>query len=412
MNSKALFPANIDRLLERGVVVPCPTSVEVDDAVVPERIAAGVVIHAGSRLFGERTSIGPGCEIGSEAPATVEDCQLGSRVQLKGGYFSGATFLDGAAMGSGAHIRPGTLMEEEASGAHAVAFKQTILLSYVTAGSLINFCDALMAGGTSRKNHSEIGSSYIHFNYTPHQDKATPSLLGDVPRGVMLNREPIFLGGQGALVGPVRIAFGTIVPAGTICRQDILEENLLFGAPSSAPQTSRPFRAGAYRAVNRLVNNNLNYIGNLRALQAWYVHARRKLMCGDAFGTAVHAGALAQLDSVVDERIRRLKEFAERMPHSLEMARADRGLALPPALEAQQNALMERWPAMEATLREGRPPEREARAREAFLAVWEQIPSGTSHTEAVAQLSPEARMRGTTWLQSIVDSTVGLWTNV
>ena len=84
-------------------------------------------------------------------------------------------------MGSGAHVRAGTLLEEEFDGAHAVGLKQTLFLPFVTAGSLINFCDALMAGGTSRKNHSEIGSSYIHFNYTPHRDKATPSLVGDVP---------------------------------------------------------------------------------------------------------------------------------------------------------------------------------------------------------------------------------------
>ena len=108
MNDPALIPAKVDILLKRGVVVPCPASVELDDALDPDRIAAGVVIHAGSRLCGKLTSIGPGCEIGSEAPATLENCQLGSRVQLKGGYFSGATFLDGANMGSAAHVRPGT----------------------------------------------------------------------------------------------------------------------------------------------------------------------------------------------------------------------------------------------------------------------------------------------------------------
>lgn len=53
-----------------------------------------------------------------------------------------------------------------------------------------------MAGGTSRKDHSEVGSSYIHFNYTPDGDKTTPSLICDVPRGVMLNQPPIFLGRQ------------------------------------------------------------------------------------------------------------------------------------------------------------------------------------------------------------------------
>jgi hypothetical protein len=43
----------------------------------------------------------------------------------------------------------------------------------------------------NRKDHSEVGSSYIHFNYTPNQDKASASLLGDVPRGVMLREPPM-----------------------------------------------------------------------------------------------------------------------------------------------------------------------------------------------------------------------------
>jgi UDP-N-acetylglucosamine/UDP-N-acetylgalactosamine diphosphorylase len=168
----------IDEWLKAGVAI----GPEVDIS----RIADDVVIHPSCRIRGEGTSIAPGCIIGAEAPATIENCQLGRNVELKGGTFSGATFLDGANMGSGAHIRAGTILEEEANGAHAVGLKQTILLPFVTLGSLINFCDVLMAGGTSRRNHSEVGSSYIHFNYTPHQDKATASLVGDIPEGVFL----------------------------------------------------------------------------------------------------------------------------------------------------------------------------------------------------------------------------------
>ena len=180
----------VEALLMRGVVIPEPDQVTIGEEVPPERVAPGVVLHPGTRLAGDTLSIGPGCELGTEQPVTVKNCQLGHNVVLAGGYFKEAVFLDGSAMGSAAHVRPGTLLEEAASGAHAVGFKQTILLAHVTTGSLINFCDVLMSGGTGRKDHSEVGSSYVHFNFTPHGDKATPSLIGDVPTGYAMIRPP------------------------------------------------------------------------------------------------------------------------------------------------------------------------------------------------------------------------------
>ncbi len=133
---------------------------------------------------------------------TLDDCRLGPKVELKGGYFKQSVFLEKANMGLGAQVREGCLLEEEANGAHCVGLKQTILLPFVTLGSLINFCDCLMAGGTSRKDHSEVGSSYIHFNYTPDGDKTTASLFGDVPRGVMLDQPPDLPGRPGRGRGP------------------------------------------------------------------------------------------------------------------------------------------------------------------------------------------------------------------
>jgi UDP-N-acetylglucosamine/UDP-N-acetylgalactosamine diphosphorylase len=400
----------VDALLQRGVEMPCPASVEVGTDVDPERIAPGVVIHTGCRILGARTSIGPGSELGAEAPVTFEDCQAGRNVALKGGFLSGATFLDGSSMGSGAHVRPGTLLEEEANGAHTVGFKQTLFLPFVTAGSLINFCDALMAGGTSRKNHSEIGSSYIHFNFTPHQDKATPSLIGDVPRGVMLDQAPVFLGGQGGLVGPVRIAYGSVIPAGLICRQDILEENRLYAPPPATTSTApRAFRAGAYRAIQRIVFNNLVYIGNIQALKLWYRFVRNRIMTTDPFSRACHEGAQEQIATVLDERIKRLKDLAERMVRSLEHAGKNSDLALPPALAAQQEALINRWPEMEAHLRAGPAPDTGAQDRDAFLSSWERADTRMSYIQTVASLSPEAKKTGTAWLQAVVDSVSALW---
>jgi UDP-N-acetylglucosamine/UDP-N-acetylgalactosamine diphosphorylase len=389
-------------LLQRGVVVPVPETVEIGTDLLPERIAPGVIIHAGSRILGPDTSIGPGSEIGAEAPATVENCRIGRSVSLKGGYFSGAVFLDGSSMGSGAHVRPGTLLEEEANGAHAVGFKQTILLPFVTAGSLINLCDCLIAGGTSRKNHSEIGSSYIHFNFTPHQDKATASLVGDVPRGVMLDRRPIFLGGQGGLVGPARIAFGTVIPAGVICRGDVLEENRLYGLAQKPSSETQAYTAGLYRSVRRIIRNNLIYIGNIRALQAWYRLVRSRVMQGDPFSGFCHAGALAQLRAVIEERRKRLAELAAKMPASLEKARAQLGSMLPANPYGEQEAFHKAWPELEAQLQEE--PEGDLSHRDAFLEAWERTDRNLPYPAAIAQAGREARTRGTAWLQSIVDA--------
>ena len=400
----------VEALRQRGVVIPCPSAVEVGDDVDSERIAPGVVIHAGCRIVGASTSIGPGSELGAEAPVTVENCQAGLNVALKGGYLSGATFLDGASMGSGAHIRAGTLLEEQAGGAHAVGLKQTLFLAFVTAGSLINFCDALMAGGTSRKNHSEIGSSYIHFNFTPHQDKATPSLIGDVPRGVMLDQEPIFLGGQGGLVGPVRIAYGTVIPAGIICRQDILQENSLYAPPLAASSAApRAFRVGAYRAIQRIVVNNLNYIGNIQALKLWYQLVRKTRMTSDPFSQACHAGALQQIDRVLKERIQRLKDLAEKMQRSIEYAKSDSSLDIAPGLLAQQQLLASRWPEIESKLRQGPDPVVGARQRDEFLVIWEATDPGKSHLEAIGLLPAEAKTAGSAWLSAVVDSVSSLF---
>jgi len=411
MSDAPKLSESVQQLLHRGVVIPCPYSVEVDGAVVPDRIAPGVILHTGCRIAGARTSIGPGSELGREAPVVLEDCQLGHRVNLRGGYFSGATFLDGVDMGSAAHVRPATLLEEEAGGAHAVGLKQTIFLSFVTAGSLINFCDALMAGGTSRKNHSEIGSSYIHFNFTPHQDKATPSLVGDVPRGVFLDQAPIFLGGQGGLVGPARIAYGTVVPAGTICRQDILEEGKIFAAPE-APKLPRVFVPQIYRGIDRIVANNLIFIGNLWALQAWYRYARVRTMSANVFSQACRTGALVRIGECLEERIQRMSDLAEKIAYSVKNALAETGEDLSPGIKARQQALADHWPAMKERLKTGPPEDVGSSQRDVFLQAWDQVQVDSGHGDAVRALSPIARKAGTAWLQEIVESAAALWTKI
>ena len=305
-------------LIKKGVDIPNPLSLDIGEEVDLDQISGrGVKIYPGCRIYGSKTVIASGAGIGREGPVTIENCQIGPKVELKGGYFKEAVFLEGANMGLAAHVREGCILEEEAGGAHCVGLKQTILFPFVTLGSLINFCDCLMAGGTSRKDHSEVGSSYIHFNFTPSGDKTTPSLIGDVPRGVMLNKRPIFLGGQGGMVGPLRLGYGNVVAAGTILRQDFHEENkLIVGKPHGG--TIIDFNPYAYPGLSRVVENNFLYLANLTALEEWYVGVRREFFSKQEFGELIYGGLLDKLASARKERIKRLKTMAEKIPGSID----------------------------------------------------------------------------------------------
>ena len=379
----------VSRLREKGVSIPTPASVDIGDSVDIDRISGdGVVIHPGCRIHGAKTVISEGCVLGAEGPVTVDDCWLGPRVELKGGSFKRSVFLERANMGLGAQVREGCLLEEEANGAHCVGLKQTILLPFVTLGSLINFCDCLMAGGTSRKDHSEVGSSYIHFNYTPDGDKTTPSLFGDVPRGVMLDQPPIFLGGQGGAVGPVHVNYGTVVAAGSVLRHDVAEENqLVFASP---PQSFVQQRAPhAYRNLARVVRNNVSYLANLVALEQWYRHVRRPFFERQELGELVYAGALETLAAAKDERTKRLIAMASKVPEIHPLSGG---------LNACVGDLCELY-AIDENLPDGRE----------FLGLLrpEEAATRGNYLETVQGLSPEVRAAGVEWLERIVEALRG-----
>ena len=263
-------------------------------------------VEALRRLF-----LGPGAVVGAEGPATLVDSVLGEGASIASGFAKGAVLLKAAKLGANAHVREGTLLEEEASTAHAVGLKQTILLSFVTLGSLINFCDLLMAGGTSREDHSEVGSGFIHFNFTPWGragDKATPSLVGDATSGVFLRQRRIFLGGQAGLVGPRAIGFGSMTGAGQIVRRDV-------GAGRLAIQVARdidePLERPLDARVQPVVAKNIAYLAQLRALAAFYTEVRlaRSRAAGRADLVVVYEEAINNLGLCLAERVSRLKSF-------------------------------------------------------------------------------------------------------
>lgn len=384
------------KLLHQGVIMPDPDSVFFADDVNPACIHRGAVIHPGCRIYGFETSIGPDCQIGAESPVTIRNCQLGKGVEIGGGFLEGTTILDGATAGDGLHSRPGTLLEEFSSVAHTNGLKQTVLMPYVTLGSLINFCDVLMAGGTSSKNHSEVGSSYIHFNFTPHQDKATASLVGDVPRGVMMDCAPIFLGGQGGLVGPCRVAFGTVVAAGSVLRRNVLEENMLItGTSDNASLRTRPYNPLQYGNVNIIIENNLIYLGNLLALKAWYGYVRAPIMKKTPWGAACLGGAQKRIGEIWKERIKRLDQLAEKLEVSVESA-GDRASSI---VFVAQKKFIEDWPDIRTRISalniEPFAPEDVVAAAIGKLAIQD------DYLKAIKGLGVTDKAILTAWLQSI-----------
>lgn len=401
-----LSPA-LSALMDKGITVHTPESMHIDTAVNPERISAnGVTLHAGCRIYGVNTYIADDAELGAETPVTIDNCWIGSGVKLKGGYYANAVFLKGARMGSGAHVRGGTILEEGASGAHTVGLKQTLLMPFVTLGSLINFCDCFMAGGTSGQDHSEVGSSYIHFNYTPNQDKATASLMGDVPHGVFLRQRPIFLGGQGGLVGPSRIAYGTIIGAGSIYRKDQLKPDMLV-FEGGGRGGKIPFTPGLYRNVKRQVLNNLIYLGNLLALKQWYTHVRRAFI-GPDLPQPLWEGLCQTLEVAIDERLKRLDGLRQKMPRSLDIYKSQAGEGASTQAINQKQMLFDKWPAVADLLSDNDRFLGDLSLRDRFLEmVSKQIQAeGKDYIPIIQSLDSATVDSGTQWLQGIVDTVV------
>ena len=379
--------------------MPNPLNVDMDEAVRVDRISAhGVKIYPGCRIYGDKTVISNGSILGYEGPVTIDNCQIGPRVQLKGGYFKNSVFLNEASMGLGAHVREGCILEEQANGAHCVGLKQTILFPFVTLGSLINFCDCLMAGGTSRKDHSEVGSAYIHFNFTPDGDKTTASLIGEVPRGVMLNQPPIFLGGQGGIVGPIRLGYGNVVAAGTIVRSDFLEDNkLIVGKPHRGAVVR--FIPRSYPGLSRVVGNNLRYLANLLALEQWYVHVRHSFLKNQEFGELIYAGLLDKVGLAKRERMKRLKAMASKISETKKKDGRDRRLTPGKSEFCDKIEQVCELFKEEYAAGEGLEP------RDRFLNVFEEYKgkNGGDYLNTIQGLPPSVSREGTRWLDSIVE---------
>ena len=304
-------------LVSKGITIIDPRQTYISPEVNLDRIYSGCVLYPGTRLTGEKTLIGSFAKVGSEGPATIHDSMLGSDTEVASGFLSEATLLPGARAGSNCHFRAGTLLEENVFTGHSVGLKQSILMYSVVTGSLINFCDTLISGGRSRSDHSEVGSGFIHFNFTPwgkRGDKATPSLIGNVTEGVFLDKDRIFLGGLSGIVGPQTVGFGSITVAGQVIREAVADSTMHSETGVRFVRDLLPTKVKfSKNRLNGILNKNIEYIAQLTALKCWYSQVRleRSRAKKDMALFLVLMGAIETIQICITERIRRYNSFAE-----------------------------------------------------------------------------------------------------
>ena len=385
--------SRVEVLQRRGVDVWGPERVYVSEDVRLDMIEAGAVIRHGT-LSGSGLRIARGAQIGVSGHAEVEDCQIAADVELGAGLYQGATFLQGAKVRGFAEIRPGTLLEEEAEAAHAVALKNTTFTSCCVAGSLINFCDLFLSGGTSRSDHTEVGSGAIHFNFDPRGDK-WGSLIGGI-RGLLLRSAPVFVGGNCGIVGPVEIGFGSVTAAGAVIRRDV-GQNVVVATGGKNVQI-RDFDRRIYGSLTSRFLLTAKLIGTLRALDCWYALVR--LPNAKADEQPFYEAARRQIEIQVSERIKRLGNLVAKLPESISLALAGSSSDNSPAIR-QHRDLIERWPATSDALKA--PVETPAPPSDFIGAFSEARNNGMGHVEAI-QNSHAGASETAQWLERIVDA--------
>ena len=412
----------LNKFLEKGVIIPEPQSVKIERSINLSQIGKGTFLHPFSRIEGEQSYIDESCEIGiagavtilnsgvgkgsrlgTLGPVTIKDTFTGPNTVLGCGtseesvFLGKETTLNDFTTGYGFRTRKGTLYEEDASSAQHTDTKMTLLLPWVTLGSNINLCDALIAGGTGPElgAFSEVGSGSIHFNFTPSGDKATASLFGNVVEGVFLNQERLFIGGNNCLLGPMEADFGASTAAG-IRIHGKLSKGLHTGQVLSRRVFTRDFRI--LSGVRKTLATQFNYLGELCSFMNWYRQIRIGVMAKDPETRKLYEAGLRMLSMNYSERVKQLKHYFGLIEQSIILIEKEKGKTK--EFENQQ-FILSCWTKLEEVLEKNKTME--LPAPEKLLSELRESlkTSDSSYTQRIRNLSPESVNLGIKWMENL-----------
>ena len=166
------------------------------------------------------------------------------------------------------------------------------------------------------------------------------------------------------------------------------------GAPAEA--LDRPYDPRVMGNIGRRVANNLHYLGNLLALDAWWRHIRVRFT-DEPWQRHCHAGALARLTEMFDERMKRIDQFAEKVVPAKPDA----------ALHSSHRTFIAAWPGLREALRAqiaARATSKLPAQVHAILTRTSSGKEGADYLEWVHALAPADRQCLTAWLQGEVNA--------
>jgi bifunctional UDP-N-acetylglucosamine pyrophosphorylase / glucosamine-1-phosphate N-acetyltransferase len=206
--SLAKAEAAVQRYILQGHCAAGVRFVDPEHVVVHSQVAIGAnsLIWPSVVLMGE-TVIGDGVEI--QSGCWVEDCEIGDGALLKPhSVCTGAKIGPRSKVGPMAHLRPGTVLEEDVKVGNFVETKKTRLHQGAKASHLTYLGDAEVG------EEANIGAGTITCNYDGF--RKYPTSIGP----------GAFIGSNTALVAPVKVGANSIVGAGSVITRDVPDEAL------------------------------------------------------------------------------------------------------------------------------------------------------------------------------------------
>jgi bifunctional UDP-N-acetylglucosamine pyrophosphorylase/glucosamine-1-phosphate N-acetyltransferase len=194
---KYISMKNSERLMLSGVTIIDPPSTFIDSTV---RIGKDTIIYPGATILG-KTRIGKDCRLGPYV--FIQDCRIEDRVEVRASFIYGARIAEGAKVGPFSHIRPGTVIGEDARVGNFCEVKKSKIGQGTKVSHLSYIGDAFLGKGVN------IGAGTITCNFDGLRKNITR--VGD----------GTFVGSDTKFIAPVKIGKGAVIGAGSTITEDV-----------------------------------------------------------------------------------------------------------------------------------------------------------------------------------------------